>query len=328
MNVLVTGAAGFIGSHVVEHYLNKGYKVIGFDNLISGTLRNLEFAKDNKNFSFYQIDIRDRDKLFEYFFNVDILIHAAALADIVPSITNPVNYFETNVTGTLNIMEYCKAAKVKKIIYIASSSCYGIPSTYPTPEYADISPEYPYALTKYLGELVALHWSKVYKIPVISLRLFNVYGPRARTNSNYGAVLGVFLAQKIANKPLTIVGDGDQSRDFTHVADVVRAIDAAAVTNKKGIYNVGSGKTYKIKYLASLISEWYVNIPKRPGEPNCTFADISKIGEELNWTPSVSLEMGVADLLNDLSSWNEAPVWTPEAIQIATKEWFKYLGEQ
>ena len=249
------------------------------------------------------------------------------MADIVPSIENPREYYEVNVDGTFNIMQIAKQLSVKKLIYIASSSCYGIPEEFPTPETASIQPKYPYALTKFLGECIALHWYEVYKIPVISLRLFNVYGPRARTSGTYGAVFGVFLAQKIANKPFTVVGDGTQTRDFTYVSDVVEAINSAMNSEKNGIFNVGSGNTYSVNQLVELLHGDVIYIPKRPGEPDCTFADVSKIEQDLGWKAKINLTKGVEMLLENLDYWKNAPLWNPESIKKATANWFKYLGQ-
>jgi UDP-glucose 4-epimerase len=185
---------------------------------------------------------------------------------------------------------------------------------------------YPYALTKYLGECIALHWSDVYKIPTTSLRFFNIYGPRARTSGTYGAVFGVFLAQKLAGKPYTVVGDGNQTRDFTFVADAVDAMVVAMNSSKFGTYNVGSGNSYSINNLVKLLEGASVNIPKRPGEPDCTYADIQKIKTELGWVPKVSLEEGVAIMLREINYWRDAPLWTVDSIEVATKSWFKYLS--
>jgi UDP-glucose 4-epimerase len=224
-------------------------------------------------------------------------------------------------------MQYAKEIEARKVIYIASSSCYGIPDTYPTSENADIRPQYPYALTKFLGECIAMHWSQIYSIPVISLRLFNVYGPRARTSGTYGAVFGVFLAQKIAGKPYTVVGDGTQTRDFTYVSDVVEAIYKSLNSDLSGIFNVGSGNTYSVNRLVELLQGDIVHIPKRPGEPDCTFADTSKISRELGWHPETNLEAGVKAMLENIEYWSDAPIWDPDSISKATSNWFKYLGK-
>jgi UDP-glucose 4-epimerase len=189
--------------------------------------------------------------------------------------------------------------------------------------------EYPYALTKRLGEELVLHWAKIYSFPANSLRFFNVYGPRSRTSGTYGAVFGVFLAQKLSNKPLTIVGDGEQTRDFTYVTDVVGAIYTTAISKSIGeIFNIGSGSTISVNTLVKLLGGDSVHIPKRPGEPDCTFADIKKIQNTLGWNPKVNISDGVTSLLEDISYWANAPVWTPESINAATVDWFKYLSNK
>ncbi len=188
---------------------------------------------------------------------------------------------------------------------------------------------YPYSLTKYVGEQYVMHWSQLYRLPCISLRLFNVYGPRSRTSGVYGAVFGVFLAQKLAGKPFTVVGDGTQTRDFTFVTDVVEAFMVAAQSSLTGqVFNVGNGNTYSVNRLAELLGNeaGVVHIPKRPGEPDGTLADISRIQAELGWSPRVSLDEGVHILLENIDYWRTAPVWDEKSIAKATKEWFQYLG--
>ena len=323
---IVTGGAGFIGSHMVELLLDNDYEVIAIDNMSNGQLDNIEIFKDNPNYSFKNIDLSlsFNDDFFE---NVDYVFHMAALADIVPSIEEPVKYHNSNVNSTINVLESCRKYSIKKIIYSASSSCYGIPNIYPTPETAEIKPEYPYALTKNIAEQYVLHWNKLYNLPAISLRYFNVYGTRARTNGTYGAVFKVFLKQKLENKPLTIVGDGTQTRDFIYVSDVARANLTVAESDLNGeIFNVGTGKVQTINYLAKLIGGEIVYIPKRPGEPDSTHADISKIKSKLGWESKVSFEEGIQIMLDNIDYWKTAPLWTPDEIQKATKSWFKYLG--
>lgn len=327
---IVTGAAGFIGSHLCKKLLSLGFSVIGIDDLSVGRIENI--AKlDPLYFNFIESDLATL-KLSDFpasVGEVSALYHLAARADIIPSIELPGQYFESNVQGTFQILEIARKLKPRKLVYAASSSCYGIPDVYPTPETAKISTEYPYALTKYLGEELVLHWDKVYKVPAISLRLFNVYGPRARTSGTYGAVFGVFLAQKRAGKPLTVVGDGEQTRDFTYVSDVVDAFIAAANSKAHGeIFNVGSGGTYSVNRLAMLLGGKSIRIPKRPGEPDCTYADIEKIKRELGWEPKISFEQGVAKVLQHIDSWEDAPVWTPEQIADVTEPWFRYLEKK
>ena len=245
----------------------------------------------------------------------------------MPSIQNPNDYFRSNVDGTFNVLQAARESECGRFIYVASSSSYGLPNIFPTPETADIDPQYPYALTKYLGEELVMHWAKVYELPAVSLRFFNVYGPRSRTSGTYGAVFGVFLAQKLAKTPFTVVGDGSQTRDFTYVSDIVKAIVTAAESSKaNAVYNVGSGETVSVNRLVELLGGEKIFIPKRPGEPDCTFADISKIQAELGWHPEIAIEQGVSELLEHIEYWRDAPVWTPDAIATATKDWFRYLG--
>jgi UDP-glucose 4-epimerase len=325
-SVVVTGGAGFIGSHLVERLLADGHLVRVLDNLSTGRLKNLAHVAADPRLSVEEVDVSDAPRLAPFFQGVDWVFHIAALADIVPSIQQPLVYHRANVDGTVAVLEAARHAGVKRFLYTASGSCYGIPDLLPTPETAPIRPQYPYALTKWVGEHYALHWAQVYKLPVVSLRLFNVYGPRSRTSGTYGAVFGVFLAQKLQNQPLTVVGDGTQTRDFTFVTDVVDAFVTAARSDVSGeVFNVGSANTYSVNRLAELLGGDVVHIPKRPGEPDTTFADIAKIGRLLGWKPTVTFERGVQIMLENIEYWREAPVWNPSSIAEATREWFEYL---
>ncbi len=325
MKALVTGGAGFIGSHLVDLLLENQFEVTVLDNFSTGRALNLDHVKGK--IDLVECDISVQGDWIEKFQSVDYVFHLAALADIVPSIQNPEGYFQSNVTGTLNVLQASRHYGVKRFVYAASSSCYGIPEVYPTPETSPILPQYPYALTKRMGEELVIHWAQVYKFPALSLRFFNVYGPRSRTSGTYGAVFGVFLAQKLAEKPFTVVGDGKQTRDFTYVRDVVEAVFAAAQSDKVGeIYNVGSGATISVNRIVELLKGEVTYIPKRPGEPDSTFADITKIKKDLKWSPKISIETGIGELLKNINYWREAPVWTPDKIEKATSDWFKYLG--
>lgn len=327
--VIISGGAGFIGSHLVEHLLADGHLVTVIDNFSTGRMENLNQVKDSPQLSVHRVDVADYAEIKPLFAGVDWVFHLAALADIVPSIQKPLTYHKANVDGTIAALNAARSAGVKRFIYAASSSCYGIPDKFPTPETAPIRPMYPYALTKYIGEQYMLHWHKVYKLPCVSLRLFNVYGPRARTSGTYGAVFGVFLAQKLAGKSFTVVGDGTQTRDFTFVTDVVDAFVRAAESDLVGeVLNVGSGNTYSVNYLVSLLGGDGVHIPERPGEPDCTFADISKISKMLGWKPKVSFEDGVNIMLQNIDQWRNAPVWDEKSIAEATRDWFAYLSTQ
>lgn len=322
---IVTGGAGFIGSHLVDALLAENISVRVIDNYSTGRPENL--AHVARQVELVEADFAKSGSWQKLFQDVDWVFHLGALADIVPSIQRPADYFQANVDGTFNVLEAAKNAGVKRFVYAASSSCYGIPEKYPTSEAAEISPQYPYALTKRLGEELVMHWAQLYNLPAIALRLFNVYGPRSRTSGTYGAVLGVFLAQKLANKPFTVVGDGTQTRDFTYVTDVANAFLTAAQSSVcEEIFNVGSGETVSVNRLVELLGGEVTYIPKRPGEPDCTYADITKIRRDLKWQPKVNIKQGVDNVLANIDYWKSAPVWTPATIATATQDWFKYLG--
>jgi UDP-glucose 4-epimerase len=326
---LVTGGAGFIGSHLVDRLVMQGRRVRVLDSFVVGRRANLDQHKGNPEVEIVEADIADTAAVDAACAGVGRIFHLAARADIVPSIQEPTAYFRANVDGTFAILEAARRRGVKRFVYTASSSCYGIPSRYPTPETAPADCRYPYALTKYLGEQLVLHWAQVYGLPAVSVRFFNVYGPRARTSGTYGAVFGVFLAQLLAGKPLTIVGDGEQTRDFTFVSDVVDALLTVAGSDKVGeVYNVGSGRPVSVNELVRLLgSPQSVPIPKRPGEPDCTWADISKIRHDLGWEPKVSFADGVRVMLKNIDYWRDAPVWTASRIAEATSDWFRFLDK-
>ena len=327
---VVTGGGGFIGSHLVDRLLADGRTVRVLDNFTVGNPRNLVHQKDNPKLTVTTGDVRDRAAVDAALAGAERVFHLAARADIVPSIVEPDDYFTTNVDGTFHVLQAARRHGLQRVVYVASSTCYGIPDAYPTPETAEVRPQFPYALTKWMGEELVLHWGRVYQLPVVSLRFFNVYGPRARTSGTYGAVFGVFLAQILAGKPLTIVGDGNQTRDFTYVSDVVDALaTAAASTLSNTVLNVGSGKPVSVNRLVELLgAKETVHLPKRPGEPDCTFADMTRIRSALAWQPKVSIEEGVKRMLAHIDYWRDAPVWTPDKIKDATADWFKYLGNR
>jgi len=327
LTALVTGGAGFIGSHLVDRLLAHGHRVVVLDNFSSGRLENLAHLKGANHLSVHKVDVSDFAAIEPFFHGVSWVFHLAALADIVPSIQMPLVYHRSNVDGTIAVLEASRKCGVKRFVYAASSSCYGIPDHFPTPESAPIRPMYPYALTKYLAERYVLHWQQCYGLSCVSLRLFNVYGPRSRTTGTYGAVFGVFLAQKLWGKPFTVVGSGDQTRDFTFVTDVVEAFVATAKSHIEGeVFNVGSGATHSIKYLVSLIGGDVVHVPERPGEPHRTFADVEKISRLVGWKSTVTFEEGVKTMLEHIEDWRRAPLWDQDSIAEATKDWFRYLG--
>lgn len=329
MRSLVTGGAGFIGSHLVDALLAAGDEVVVIDNFATGREENLDDARaKGRPLTVWRLDVAGAVPLASYFAGIDRVFHLAALADIVPSVERPADYHRANVDGTVAVLEAARAAGVKRVVYAASSSCYGIPDLIPTPETAAIRPQYPYALTKWIGEQYAMHWHRVYGLPVTSCRLFNVYGPRSRTTGAYGAMFGVFLAQRLAGAPLTIVGDGSQMRDFTHVEDVVRGLILASErgTAIGRIFNLGTGHPTTVAEIAARIGGTSVRIPRRPGEPDVTCADATLARILLGWEPWIGIQAGIARMLEEIERWRDAPVWTPETIAQATAAWFSRLS--
>jgi UDP-glucose 4-epimerase len=324
---VVTGGAGFIGSHMVDLLVDHGYSVVVIDNLVTGRAENLAQHRREPRVEFHETDMCAVAADSRLFKDIDYVFHFGGIGDIVPSIERPLEYMRANVDGTLAVLEASRHAGVRKFVYAASSSCYGLATELPTTEEALIRPEYPYALSKYLGESAALHWAQVYRLPVISIRMFNVYGPRVRTTGAYGAVFGVFLAQKLHGKPYTVVGDGSQRRDFVYVTDVARAYLMAAESSQAGeVFNLGSGNPQTVNRLVELMGGEVVHVPKRPGEPDCTWADIGKIQRVLGWKPEISFPQGVVAMLGQIEEWRAAPLWTPEKIEAATRTWFEHLA--
>lgn len=325
---IVTGGAGFIGSHMVDVLVDRGFSVRIIDNLTGGRQTNLKQHQDNPDVTAEWIDICKLEPDNSLFRDARFVFHFAGIGDIVPSIENPIDYMDTNVQGTVRVLECARAVGVEKFVYAASSSCYGLADT-PTREDHEINPMYPYALSKYQGEQAAYHWHKVYGLPVNSICIFNAYGPRVRTTGVYGAVFGVFFRQKLAGAPYTVVGDGTQARDFIYVRDVAEAFYAAADTSVVGErFNVGADKPQSINRLIEILGGDVTYVPKRPSEPEVTHADISKITSMLGWMPRVAFEQGVNNMLENIDRWNDAPLWDADSIAAATKTWFRYLSKE
>lgn len=325
---VVTGGAGFIGSHMVDLLLDRGYAVRVIDSLVGGREGNLAHHAGNADLAAEWVDVRDLGPASSLFKAARFVFHFAGIGDIVPSIERPIDYMSANVQGTVHVLEAARAAGVEKLVYAASSSCYGLAAT-PTREDHPIAPQYPYALSKYQGEQAVLHWHQCYGLRVNSLRIFNAYGTRVRTTGAYGAVFGVFFRQKLAGKPFTVVGDGTQRRDFLYASDVAAAFLAAAETTLSGrVWNLGAGNPQSVNRLIELIGGERTYIPKRPGEPDCTWADITKITAELGWKPKIPFEEGVARMMAEIDHWKDAPLWDAASIDQATKTWFRYLGKE
>jgi len=325
---VVTGGAGFIGSHMVDLLLARGHRVRVIDNMTGGRPANLAHHAGNPGLEVVERDIRSFEPGDAAFEGASHVFHFAGIGDIVPSIERPLDYMSVNVQGTVHMLECARHAGVSKFVYAASSSCYGLAAV-PTREDHPIAPQYPYALSKYQGEQAAFHWHQVYGLPVNAVRIFNAYGIRSRTSGAYGAVFGVFLKQKLAGKPFTVVGDGTQTRDFIYASDLATAFLAAALTEETGeVYNVGAGNPQSVNRLVELLGGEAIHIPKRPGEPDCTWADITKIRTRLGWEPQVSFEEGVSRILANIDYWRDAPLWEPASIAEATKTWFAALDRK
>jgi UDP-glucose 4-epimerase len=323
---VVTGGAGFIGSHMVDLLVERGFSVRIVDSLAGGRRENLAHHARNDEVTLDERDIRSFQPGDALFRDARYVFHFAGIGDVVPSIDHPGEYLSVNVQGTVQMLECARHAAAAKFVYAASSSCYGI-ARVPTAEDHPVAPQYPYALSKYLGELSSLHWHAVYGLPVNSIRIFNAYGTRSRTSGVYGAVFGVFLRQKLAGRPFTVVGDGTQRRDFLYATDVARAFLAAAETALAGkVWNVGAGNPQSVNRLVELLGGEKTHIPKRPGEPDCTWADITRIRRDLGWQPLVSFESGVGNVLANIDYWRDAPLWDAESIAQATERWFRFLA--
>ena len=296
-NSIITGGAGFVGSNLVDRLVSIGHKVIVLDNFVSGKTSNLSHHR-KKDVKIIKVDISDKN-LDKYFKKADYIFHLAALAQIIPSFKDPNKYFKNNVIGTLNVLKAAKKVKIKKLIYAASSSCYGAPKKFPTSEKDKIDLKHPYAATKFIGEELVMRYASKFKMPNISFRFFNVYGPRLNVSGQYSAVIGNFLSQTKTRKPLTVVGDGKQTRDFIHVDDLINAfIQVIKSKSVNKIYNLGSGKRTSINTIAKIFGGKKKFIPIRPGEPKNSVANIKKIKKEINWEPKISIEQGIKNLLS------------------------------
>ena len=330
---IIFGSTGQDGSLLAEFLLNKKYQVYAFKRRTSliqtNRIDHLYYNNANKkNFYLDYCDITDPLNICKIILDIkpNEIYNLAAQSHVAVSFKLPFYSTIVDANGTLNILQIARKLKIKKFVYAASSSCYGLAKV-PTKENHKIDPKYPYALSKLMGEQLVMHWCSIYKLPVVSIRIFNAYGNRVRTTGAYGAVFGVFLKQKLSQKPFTLVGNGKQRRDFLHVKDVVNAFylsSKSKYSNK--IYNLGAGSPKSILSLINIMGGKVIKIPKRPGEPECTWADINKIKREIKWKPKVNFKSGIEEMLLNIEDWKNAPLWNPKKIKKVTKSWFRYLN--
>lgn len=294
MTVAVLGGAGFIGSNIVDELMVQGHEVRVLDNLSEGKRENFKAWVGNPKFTFVHGDIEDFQTVRRVVDQCQTVFHLAAMSRIQPSITDPIYCMKQNVMGTTNVLEACRQGDVKRVVYSASSSAYGNINEPPMVETMPTDCLNPYSLSKKVGEELMKLYNDLYGLSTISLRYFNVYGPRHQEEGQYATVIAIFMRQLRNREKLTIVGDGEQRRDFTFVGDVVRANLLAAFNREAtGTYNVGTGENYSINEVAALVGGETVNIPPRLGESRVTLAEVSKIRNVLGWTPKVSLKQGL-----------------------------------
>ncbi|HRY62878.1 MAG TPA: NAD-dependent epimerase/dehydratase family protein [Candidatus Paceibacterota bacterium] len=293
IKVVVTGGAGFIGSNLTDALVEEGFDVHVIDNLVGGKKENV-----NKKAKLRIADITDLNKIKPIFKGAEYVFHLAALPRVQYSIEHPEETNEANITGTLNVLIAAKDAKVKKLVYSASSSAYGDQKIMPLREDMRANPKSPYGLQKYVGELYSRLFYDVYGLSTVCLRYFNVYGPRQSDEGAYALVIAKFLKQKAEGKPMTITGSGKQTRDFTHVSDVARANILAMKSNKVGkgeVLNIGCGSNQSVNKIAKLIGGETVHIPARL-EPKDTLADNRLAKKLIGWAPKVKIEEGIRRL--------------------------------
>ena len=299
MKHIVTGGCGFIGSNLVDKLIDLGHEVIIFDNISSGKVENI-----NPKARFIEVDISEDyfDECIDWFDGVDTVFHTAARARVQPSIIDPISFNKTNVDGTLTLLKMAVDSGVRRFVYSASSSAYGNTNVLPTPESHSTNPLSPYGAQKLMGEIYCKTFSQVYDIETVSLRYFNVYGERQLLEGAYCLVMGIFVQQRLNNKPMTIRGDGEQRRDFTYVSDVVDANIKASQSDKVGkgeVINVGNGNNRSVNQIADMIGGDRITVDPVV-EPRETLADNTKAHELLDWKPTMIIEDWVKQYKKEL----------------------------
>jgi len=294
MKYLITGGAGFIGSNLIDELILRGHEVRVIDNFDTGLRANLHPQAE-----FFEADICDAEKTKPLFNGLDGVFHVAAMARVQRSIENPRQTHETNILGTLNVLLAARDSGVKRVVYSASASAYGDQEVLPLREDMPTKPLNPYGLQKFVGEEYCKLFSSLYSLETVSLRYFNVYGPKMLLDGPYATVIGIFIRERKGGRPLTIFGKGEQTRDFTHVRDVLRAnilaMESASVGQGE-IINIGGGNNISVNQIASMIGGNTVYLPAQPGEILHSRADITKAKNLLGWEPTVRFEEGLREL--------------------------------
>jgi len=303
--ILVTGGAGFIGSHIVDRLLDEGFKVRVLDNLSTGEKKNLAQHQNNKSFQFIEGDIRNFDRVKNTVKGVDAVFHEAALVSVTRSVEDPILSNEVNITGTVNLLKACVDAHVKRFVYASSCAVYGDTETLPNHENLAPKPLSPYAVEKLAAEKYAKVFHNVYGLETVSLRYFNVYGPRQKYGP-YSGVISIFINRLLENKPPIICGDGEQTRDFINVKDVVEA-NMLALSKRKAVgevFNISTGEATTINKLTETIQKIMgktslkpVHAEPRPGDITHSYGDITKARRNLEYAPKVQLEKGLSELV-------------------------------
>ena len=328
---MVTGSAGFVGFHTCQTFLWYKWKVIGLDAITDYYDVNLKkdrhkILEENHDFKSYEGFLQDQKLLEEIFskHKPNIIIHLAAQAGVRYSIENPISYVESNLIGTFHILEMARKYKPEHLLIASTSSVYGSNKEMPLHENqkSDTQMSF-YAATKKSNEAMAHSYSHLYDIPITTFRFFTVYGPWGRPDM----ALFKFTRNILSGKPIDVYNNGNMVRDFTYVSDIVEALYLLAQNKKikSEIFNIGSGKTISINKLVSLLNGKKTFIPKRPGEPDITFADISKIKNKIGWKPKIDIKQGVKIMLSNLNDYKDQPLWNKSSIKKATSEWFKFL---
>lgn len=320
---LVTGAAGFLGSHLVDHLIKEGHEVIALDNEANGTWENLAQWSNHPRFKKVHQDILELSCDDPHFQNLDYIFHLAGLECPISSIKNPEVFFTTNVNGTIKVLQAARQSDLKKFIFASSSSIYGVAST-PTLETDSTHPLTPSGLSKLQAEEAVFHWGELFSLPTVSLRIFNAYGPRNISRLFPGSVFSLWMKQKAEGMNLTIVGNGQHARDFVYCTDVSNALYIAAIEGNDGeAYNVGSGRSIELCELATLLKSKTTSLKDLKDEPIKVWADISKFQFDCNWQPRVPIESGVAFSLDVLEDWNKAPLWDTSKLDSFFSTWFE-----